>query len=174
MMYIHYCEYCKRIYMLNGHKRNCNACENEITELNISYLEYVNMNKDQRERLIEKLSDNNVLKELDAKYRMYKYTKWYKELKKDNVEEKAEKNAKKISTKYNIELIFGKQNYSIECVETSGKWEISIIGFETNISIANPKRDFINAEKIDNVLKNYGVSSAIATKIKEEFCAVCR
>ena len=43
MMYIHYCRHCKRIHMLNGHKKYCPACRGHLNELKISYLKYVNL-----------------------------------------------------------------------------------------------------------------------------------
>jgi hypothetical protein len=85
--------------MLNGHKRKCNACKNDITELNIHYMEYVQMNKECRQDFLNKLSDKNTLKELEFKYRMYKYTKWYKELQNNNEEEKESKKQKVESKK---------------------------------------------------------------------------
>ena len=36
MMYIHYCRHCKRIHMLNGHKKYCPACRGHLNELKIS------------------------------------------------------------------------------------------------------------------------------------------
>ena len=43
MMYIHYCAHCDRIHMLSGHKTDCPACGEALTELSVSFLEYQNM-----------------------------------------------------------------------------------------------------------------------------------
>ena len=57
MMYIHYCANCNHIHILNGHKKICPACENKLKELNISYMDYVNLLPAEREKLMEKLND---------------------------------------------------------------------------------------------------------------------
>lgn len=80
MMYMHYCKRCNRIHMLNGHKRSCPGCNESITELKLPYMEYVSMNREQRDILLNRLSDDAQLRELSTTYRMYKYSKWYKEL----------------------------------------------------------------------------------------------
>ncbi|MFR9231798.1 MAG: hypothetical protein ACLVLH_01850 [Eisenbergiella massiliensis] len=53
MMYIHYCKYCRRIHILNGHKVYCPACSGKLTELGISYMKYVNLSKEERGQLKE-------------------------------------------------------------------------------------------------------------------------
>lgn len=79
-MYVHFCKSCKRIHMLNGHKMFCPRCSTTLTELQMSYLEYVQLNATER-LLLTDLCDSEVsLKELGTTYRMYKYNKWYKEL----------------------------------------------------------------------------------------------
>ena len=55
MMYIHYCRYCRRIHILNGHKAYCPACSGKLTELDISYLKYVNLSRQDRRALKEKM-----------------------------------------------------------------------------------------------------------------------
>ena len=80
MMYIHYCKRCHRVHMLNGHKRSCPNCSESITELKLPYMEYISMDKDKRALFLARLSDDEQLKELSTTYRMYKYSKWYKEL----------------------------------------------------------------------------------------------
>lgn len=67
MMYIHYCKYCRRIHILNGHKAYCPACSGKLQELRISYLKYVNMNKPERIQLREKCANDTGLKELSVK-----------------------------------------------------------------------------------------------------------
>lgn len=53
MMYIHYCKHCDRIHMLSGHKFNCPACADTLTELPLSFLEYENMDEAARRKLKE-------------------------------------------------------------------------------------------------------------------------
>ena len=71
MMYMHYCKRCHRVFMLNGHKMICPKCTDPLTELQISYLDYVEL-------------DMSELGRLKTTYRMYKYSKWYKELQAQN------------------------------------------------------------------------------------------
>ena len=79
-MYMHYCKRCHRVHMLNGHKRSCPNCSGSITELKLTYMEYVSMNREERDRFITRCADETQLSELSTTYRMYKYSKWYKEL----------------------------------------------------------------------------------------------
>ena len=80
MMYMHYCKRCHRVYMLNGHKQNCPKCREGITELKITYMDYVTMDMDAREQFSSNCADEAQLQNLSTTYRMYKYSKWYKEL----------------------------------------------------------------------------------------------
>lgn len=80
MMYMHYCKRCQRVHMLNGHKQFCPRCQNLITELKLSYLDYASMDEAQRSSLTVCCSDDEQLRKLSTTYRMYKYSKWYKEL----------------------------------------------------------------------------------------------
>ena len=80
MMYMHYCKCCHRIFMLNGHKMICPKCTEPLAELRISYLDYVNLNMQGREELLAACADEEQLGKMKATYRMYKYSKWYKEL----------------------------------------------------------------------------------------------
>ncbi len=80
MMYMHYCKRCHRVYMLNGHKQMCPKCREQITELKISYMDYVTMDMNAREQLNSYCADEEHLQSLSTTYRMYKYSKWYKEL----------------------------------------------------------------------------------------------
>ena len=80
MMYMHYCKRCHRVYMLNGHKQNCPKCREHITELKISYMDYVAMDMESREQLCCCCADDTQLRKLSTTYCMYKYSKWYKEL----------------------------------------------------------------------------------------------
>lgn len=79
MMYMHYCKRCHRIHMLNGHKMNCPKCSDSLTELRIPYMTYVEMDANEREAFKALCQDEDNLKELSTTYRMYKYSKWYKE-----------------------------------------------------------------------------------------------
>lgn len=78
MMYIHYCKNCSRFHILNGHKQVCPACDESLTEMQITYLEFVDLSNHERELLLELCQDENLLKELSTTYRMYKYSKWYR------------------------------------------------------------------------------------------------
>ncbi len=51
MMYIHYCKHCDRIHMLSGHKSDCPACDKQLVELPVSFLEYQSMNEAARQLL---------------------------------------------------------------------------------------------------------------------------
>lgn len=84
MMYMHYCKCCDRVFMLNGHKMICPKCVNPLTELRISYLDYVKLNPEEREAFREACADEEQLRKMKANYRMYKYSKWYKELQAQN------------------------------------------------------------------------------------------
>lgn len=66
--------------MLNGHKMSCPRCGTSLTELRISYLEYTNLSKEERTSFDSRLKDADNLENLSTTYRMYKYSKWYKEL----------------------------------------------------------------------------------------------
>lgn len=80
MMYIHFCKHCTRIHILNGHKTECPRCSEKLTELKVSYMEYINLDLTQRDLLIEKCKDENQLSQISTIYRMYKYSKAYKSL----------------------------------------------------------------------------------------------
>ncbi len=60
MMYIHYCSHCHHIYILNGHKTLCPACTRKLQELNISYMEYVNLVPEERKKLLDRLENLTV------------------------------------------------------------------------------------------------------------------
>lgn len=80
MMYMHYCKRCHRVYMLNGHKQSCPKCREAITELKLTYMDYVSMDEGARTLFSNSCADDEQLKKLSTTYRMYKYSKWYKEL----------------------------------------------------------------------------------------------
>ena len=79
MMYIHYCKNCSRFHILNGHKQECPACDGQLMEMQIPYLEFVELSTYERNLLQEMCLDERNLKELSTTYRMYKYSKWYRE-----------------------------------------------------------------------------------------------
>ena len=84
MMYIHYCKQCNRIFMLNGHRLICPRCIEPLAELRMPYMEFVDMNQAERDKLLEACADEAQLKKLKTTYRMYRYSKWYKELQANN------------------------------------------------------------------------------------------
>lgn len=84
MMYMHYCKCCNRVFMLNGHKMICPKCTSPLTELRISYLDYVKLNIEEREAFRDACADEEQLSKMKTNYRMYKYSKWYKELQAHN------------------------------------------------------------------------------------------
>ena len=59
MMYIHYCKNCNRIYMLNGHKLICPRCTEPLAELRISYLDYIDLNLEQRASFLKSCADES-------------------------------------------------------------------------------------------------------------------
>lgn len=79
MLYMHYCKHCQRVHLLNGHKQLCPKCEETLTELRIPYMDYVNMDMQEREEFREKCADEQQLASLSTTYRMFKYSKWYRE-----------------------------------------------------------------------------------------------
>lgn len=62
----------------------CPKCTDPLTELQISYLDYVDLDMTQREAFKNACADENQLSKLKTTYRMYKYSKWYKELQAHN------------------------------------------------------------------------------------------
>lgn len=78
MMYVHFCKSCSRFHLLNGHKLYCPACQDPLTEMRMPYMEYVNMSASQREDLKVQCCNEDTLKKLSTTYRMYKYSKWYR------------------------------------------------------------------------------------------------
>jgi len=70
--------------MLNGHKMICPKCTDPLTELQISYLDYVELDMAEREAFKNACADEAQLSRLKTTYRMYKYSKWYKELQAQN------------------------------------------------------------------------------------------
>ena len=77
MMYIHYCKYCQRIHILNGHKHYCPRCSGHLAELTVSYPKYVNMDKSKRHELRARCADPAGLAALTAPpKKTYEYAKW--------------------------------------------------------------------------------------------------
>lgn len=86
MLYMHYCKCCNRVFMLNGHRMICPRCAEPLTELKISYLDYVQLNVQEREEFRDACADEEKLKKLRRRYRMHKYCQWYKDLQAENTE----------------------------------------------------------------------------------------
>lgn len=80
MMYLHFCKKCNRIHMLNGHKQNCPRCNLPLKELQMPYMDYVHMDRKQRQAFLTMCNNDNSLNEISTTYRMYKYCKWYRNL----------------------------------------------------------------------------------------------
>ena len=80
MMYLHFCKNCNRIHILNGHKLSCPKCDKPLKELQMSYLDYIVLNDSERTLFIELCNNEVSLKEISTNYRMYKYSKWYRNL----------------------------------------------------------------------------------------------
>ena len=77
MMYIHYCKYCQRIHILNGHKNYCPRCRGHLAELKISYLKYVNLDLEARRALRVRCADPRELAVLTAlPQKSHDYAKW--------------------------------------------------------------------------------------------------
>lgn len=92
MMYIHYCKYCQRIHILNGHKNYCPGCSGHLSELKVSYIKYVNLDKEQRQALRTRCSDPAELAALTVSpKKTYDYAKWL-QLSVSNVENYHSKN----------------------------------------------------------------------------------
>lgn len=79
MMYMHYCQNCNRIHILNGHKTLCPACGQSLHELRISYLDYVAMEPARREAILLECQNPDRLRALTTTYRMSKYSKHYQD-----------------------------------------------------------------------------------------------
>ena len=61
-----------------------NAVDEPLAELRISYLDYIDLNLEQRASFLKSCADESQLCKLKTNYRMYKYSKWYKELQANN------------------------------------------------------------------------------------------
>ena len=66
--------------MLNGHKQSCPRCNLPLKELQMPYMDYVHMDRRQRQAFLAMCNDDNSLNEISTTYRMYKYCKWYRNL----------------------------------------------------------------------------------------------
>jgi hypothetical protein len=58
----------------------CPRCGSTLTELQMTYLDYVALTPTERALFVELCNDENTLKELSTTYRMYKYSKWYRDM----------------------------------------------------------------------------------------------
>lgn len=75
MMYIHYCENCETIFILNGHKQECPKCAGMICELKITFEEYSALLPTNRELLRRRLTDADFRNRNITHYRFAKHTK---------------------------------------------------------------------------------------------------
>jgi len=66
--------------MLNGHHIMCPKCTGVISELKISFIDYVKMDIDERELFKVSCENEYNLSTLRTTYRMHKYSKWYREM----------------------------------------------------------------------------------------------
>lgn len=80
MMYLHFCKNCNRIHILNGHKMFCPKCNLTLKELQMSYLEYIALTPAERKLFLDLCNDEAYLHKISTTYRMYKYSKWYRNL----------------------------------------------------------------------------------------------
>ncbi|MCD7739637.1 MAG: hypothetical protein LUH58_11490 [Lachnospiraceae bacterium] len=55
MLYMHYCQNCHYIHMLNGHRTACPTCSMPLKELSISYLDYSALDREERKALCRRL-----------------------------------------------------------------------------------------------------------------------
>jgi len=55
MLYVHYCQNCQSIHLLNGHKNICPSCAAHLYEIKLSFLEYTKMTAEKRGDLLKKL-----------------------------------------------------------------------------------------------------------------------
>lgn len=65
--------------MLNGHKTECPRCNKSLVELQLSYFDYVGMNQKERAQLVDTCQIPEELSKITTTYRMFKYSKAYKE-----------------------------------------------------------------------------------------------
>lgn len=68
MLYLHYCNPCKRIHILSGHRSCCPACSNRLTELSITYESYIKLNRSERDSLLIQCSDASSLCKISTFY----------------------------------------------------------------------------------------------------------
>ncbi|MBE5894351.1 MAG: hypothetical protein E7285_01625 [Lachnospiraceae bacterium] len=79
MIYMHYCKKCDYLHMLSGHRTNCPGCNDTLTELKISYMDYYKMDLKEREALAANCRNEDFLKKSAYVYKKHKFSKWYKE-----------------------------------------------------------------------------------------------
>lgn len=52
MLYVHYCNACDKVHLLNGHKKSCPRCSGALTELPISFEKYTSLDLDERRHFL--------------------------------------------------------------------------------------------------------------------------
>lgn len=83
MMYLHFCKKCNKIHLLNGHKNFCPRCGDWLIELEMSYMDYIALNRTERQLFLELCNNKRCINELGITYRMHRYCKWYRNLQKE-------------------------------------------------------------------------------------------
>jgi hypothetical protein len=71
------------MFMLNGHHLTCPKCADVVSELKISYLDYVKLDMDERTVFKINCECEYHLNMLRTTYRMHKYSKWYRDMQKE-------------------------------------------------------------------------------------------
>lgn len=74
MLYLHFCSLCSRIHILSGHRIQCPACDNRLSELSIPYEKYIKYNPSEREALLKECSNPHSLNKIELSY-VARYTR---------------------------------------------------------------------------------------------------
>ena len=64
MLYLHFCPLCRRIHVLSGHRKQCPACKHPLSELSVSYENYIQYTLPEREILLKKCTNPVTLPKL--------------------------------------------------------------------------------------------------------------
>lgn len=68
MLYLHFCSKCNRIHILSGHRKQCPACDNRLSELSISYEKYIKYTLAEREVLLSNCINPLSLHKIELSY----------------------------------------------------------------------------------------------------------
>ncbi len=77
MMYLHYCNNCRQIFLLCGHQQQCLKCGDRIYEIKLAFNDYVDYSPEQRKQVLDSLLDEDTLASMKRTYRFSKRTKRY-------------------------------------------------------------------------------------------------